>query len=175
MAMGLRMVGGRPYYYRNRRVGGRFVSEYLGAGLAAELAVLEAGEARAERAAVKGRILEDLDHERSIVDYFREVDRRLADALHSAGGLASLEMLEHRPRRRRRVGELVHPGPGVERVPVGLARRLEPGPADALHGIGRLGADAPAIGQADAEPMGLQGGQGDGVQCLPILDPPEPE
>jgi hypothetical protein len=48
--MGWEQRGGRSYYYRSRRVGGRVVKDYVGTGLAAEQAAFGDADRRRERA-----------------------------------------------------------------------------------------------------------------------------
>ena len=54
--MGWEERGGRRYYYRARKVGGRVVKEYVGSGPMAELVASQDAAARAERAAVAARL-----------------------------------------------------------------------------------------------------------------------
>lgn len=67
--MGWEQRGGRYYYYRSRRVNGRFVKEYVGAGPDAELwANVEEANRRSERVRVEAekaehKRLEELDAE----------------------------------------------------------------------------------------------------------------
>lgn len=49
--MGWETRGGRRYYYRARKVGGRVVKEYLGTGRPAEIAALQDAWTRQDRAA----------------------------------------------------------------------------------------------------------------------------
>jgi hypothetical protein len=87
----------RAYYYRNRRVGGRVVSEYVGTGEVAELvARLDAAE-RAERD--QARAGERADRERD-----GEVEGMLDDLVARARGEAA-RMLEAAGYRQHKRGE----------------------------------------------------------------------
>jgi hypothetical protein len=61
--MSLEKHGERRYYYRGRRVNGRFVKEYVAAGAEAEALAVRAQEERARRKELKEieRMLEDLE------------------------------------------------------------------------------------------------------------------
>lgn len=70
--MGWESRGGRDYYYRKRRRGGRVVSEYVGAGDFATLAALLDEEDRDEAAECREQRRADRELERRLDELIRQ-------------------------------------------------------------------------------------------------------
>lgn len=100
--MGWEKRGNRLYYYRPRKVRGRVVREYVGAGVVGRFAELVDEQARDERESREAACraererLEQLDA--PLVAYSRAVDVLLTDALIEAG------CYQHHREWRRRSG-----------------------------------------------------------------------
>ena len=79
----------RGYYYRKKREGGRVVSEYLGSGEAAELALvqdaLDAEEHRAQRAEIAAQVEQWKGEDKTTKAAFDLVSQVLGVAFESAG------------------------------------------------------------------------------------------
>ncbi|MCE5200743.1 MAG: hypothetical protein ABFD54_06445 [Armatimonadota bacterium] len=97
-----RQRGGR-YYTRSKKVGGRVVREYVGTGMAAELAAeldtLERQERERAHAAVKSERDTDKTLEAALHDYYKIVDAITEEALLAAG------YHKHKGQWRRRRGK----------------------------------------------------------------------
>ena len=79
--------GGRLYYYKSRRVGGRVVKEYVGSGPIAELAA--AADERDRRAELDRRESEKAERER-LEAFDREIDA-VCEAIDLAARAALVE------------------------------------------------------------------------------------
>jgi hypothetical protein len=95
---------GRQYYYRSRRVDGRVVKVYFGAGVAAEAAAREDQQARQARAAAlaatKRRQVEAAAVDRLLREYLAQSADLLRAALLEAGFIQ-----HHRGEWRHRRGD----------------------------------------------------------------------
>jgi hypothetical protein len=81
--------GGRPYYYRSVRRGGRVTSEYRGAGqiaaLAASLDAVERAQREAERQAERAEREADQRQEAAVAEWFDRIEALTRIALEAAG------------------------------------------------------------------------------------------
>jgi hypothetical protein len=87
--MGMVERGGRPYYYRSVRRGGRVTSEYRGSGQLAELAasldVVERERKEAERQAGRAEREADEREEAAIAEWFDRIEALTRVAIEAAG------------------------------------------------------------------------------------------
>lgn len=78
-----------PYYTRTRRVGSRFVREYLGNGPRARMAAQHDAEHRAQLAADRGALAAEREQGREVSDLLAQLDaltrRATADTLTAEG------------------------------------------------------------------------------------------
>ena len=94
--------GGR-YYTRSKKIGGRVVREYVGTGYVAERIAQMDAEEREEREQVQAALKAERDRIRAqgkaVMDYCRNVDEVLTEALLAAG------YHNHKGQWRRRRGK----------------------------------------------------------------------
>lgn len=93
--------GGRRYYYRNRKVNGRVLSEYVGSGAFAELAS-QLDEAKRQEAAAQREILRRVLAKQAAIDGQIEEIEQLVKDLVTAVLLATGHHQHKRQWRRER-------------------------------------------------------------------------
>src|SRR5436190_22052494 len=88
-SMGWDRQGSRRYYSRSRKVGGRVIREYVGAGQVGEAAQLQDQQRRQQRQRQRDRELQQrqqvLEPDRALDAFADRVDTLVAAALYAAG------------------------------------------------------------------------------------------
>jgi hypothetical protein len=109
--MGWERRGNGTYYYRSRKVRGRVVKEYCGAGLLGELAAREDERRRRERAEARARLHRERDAAAAATAAHEELSRA-ADALMAAALIAAGYHRHDRGQWRKRRDRTASPDRG---------------------------------------------------------------
>jgi hypothetical protein len=98
--MGWKKRGNHSYYYRQRREGGRLVSEYIGAGLLAELTAAQVADHREERMRARLRLAQQRREHAEMEEQIEQISELIEE--HLAAELVAAGYHRHKREWRRR-------------------------------------------------------------------------
>jgi hypothetical protein len=102
--MGWKFRGNRAYYYRQHREGRRVVSEYIGAGMLAELTAAQVADHQAERMLARLRLAQQRREHAEMEAQLEQISELIEE--HIAAELIAAGYHQHKRewRRRRKTG-----------------------------------------------------------------------